>query len=73
MVGSGQSFASEEGETVDALVWRVLGTRGGQVVERVLAANPGIAALGPVLPMGTLVFVPVMPEAAEVEAVRLWD
>lgn len=73
MAGLGQSFVSEDGETVEALVWRALGTRAGRIVERVLDANAGLAALGPVLPVGTPVVVPELSAAVPVERVRLWD
>lgn len=73
MAGLGRSWVSEEGETVEALVWRALGTRAGRIVERVLDANVGLAALGPVLPAGTRVMVPELPAAVAVERVRLWD
>ena len=73
MAGLGQSFVSREGETVEALVWRALGTCAGRIIERVLDANAGLAALGPVLPSGTCVLVPEIPAAVAVERVRLWD
>ncbi|HKT28893.1 tail protein X, partial [Dyella sp.] len=40
-----------QGETLDALCQRVLG-RTASVTEATLAANPGLADLGPVLPQG---------------------
>jgi phage tail protein X len=64
-----------QGETVDALCWRVLGrTRG--VVERVLEANPGLAQHGPILPHGLLVELPdELPPPAQsgAERLQLWD
>lgn len=65
---------ARQGETLAALVWRLVGrTRG--VVERVLDANPQLAGLGPRLPAGTPVVVPAEAVAATpVEAVfQLWD
>lgn len=61
------------GEPVDALVWRTIGSGGG-LVEAVLEANPGLAQLGPALPEGTRVTVP-LPAAAAPEAplVQLWS
>lgn len=60
------------GETVDALVWRVLGSA---TVEPVLEANPGLAAAGPFLPEGQAVTLPeiVQAPAAAAELVQLWD
>lgn len=62
------------GETVDAICWRVLGqTR--DITEQVLRLNPGLAALGPALPAGTLVTLPDLADLAPavLETVNLWD
>ncbi|OJY65526.1 MAG: phage tail protein [Sphingobium sp. 66-54] len=63
-----------QGETVDALVWRVLGAGSG-TVEQVLDLNRDIAALGPVLPEGHPVSLPLLltPEAPARAIVHLWD
>lgn len=63
-----------EGDTVDAICWRELG-RTRAVTEQVLALNPGIAALGPRLPAGTVVMLPDIAQAAPaiLETVKLWD
>ncbi|WP_062731844.1 tail protein X [Sphingobium abikonense] len=63
-----------DGETVDAICWRKLG-RTKDVTEQVLQLNPGLSALGPNLPAGTIV---VLPEPAQLapamrETVNLWD
>ncbi|WP_267221786.1 tail protein X [Novosphingobium clariflavum] len=63
-----------DGDTVDAICWRELGrTRG--VTEQVLALNPGLAALGTRLPVGTVVQLPDVATAAPaiLETVKLWD
>ncbi|KVV48217.1 phage tail protein [Burkholderia territorii] len=64
-----------QGETVDALCWRVLGrTRG--VVEEVLNLNRDLAQYGPILPHGLLVELPdEVPQAAQsgAERLQLWD
>ena len=46
-----------QNDTVDAICWREYGRSSG-VVEKVLEANPGIAAYGPILLMGTEVILP---------------
>lgn len=62
-----------QGETLDALVWRVLG-RGAPVVEAVQAANRHLAALGPHLPQNTPVTIPASATALPVTTeTRLWD
>ncbi|WP_295045159.1 tail protein X [uncultured Paracoccus sp.] len=67
------SCVSEEGETVDRLVWRALGRQDGRLVPDTLHLNPGLADAGPTLPAGLVVRLPrdVLPDAAKV--VRLWD
>ncbi|NBC35552.1 phage tail protein [Novosphingobium sp. FSY-8] len=62
------------GETVDELCWRVLG-KTAAVTEQVLALNPGLAALGPRLPGGTVVVLPALADTASatIDIVQLWD
>lgn len=63
-------------ELLDALVWRSTGQR---TIEAVLAANPGLADLGPFLPEGTPVDLAPATTAAAVAAagtrdlIQLWD
>ena len=45
----------------------------GLVVEAVLAANPGLAELGAVLPHGTAVELPDVQTAPVAETVNLWE
>jgi phage tail protein X len=43
------------------------------VTETVLAANPGLAALGPVLPMGTAMTMPDLPKKTTARPlISLW-
>lgn len=42
---------AQQYDTVDAMCWRYYGRTDG-VTEKVLAANPGLSAIGPVLPHG---------------------
>jgi phage tail protein X len=67
-------FRSNQGETLDALCLRVLGRTAG-VTESALAANPGLADLGPVLPIGTAVNLPDTVQAAQSQTalVQLWN
>lgn len=64
---------AQQGDSVDSLCWRHLGSSAS--VETVLEANPGIAALGVVLPIGTLVTLPEESEVApaRVKLIQLWD
>ena len=70
MVTTLQVMASD-GDTVDLLCWRHLGRTAG-VTEATLAANPGLAALGPQLPAGAVVEL-VIVDATSRETVSLWD
>jgi phage tail protein X len=65
---------AEQNESLDGLVWRVLGAGSG-VVERVLELNRGIADIGALLPEGTVVTLPVLTTTpvAETNIVKLWD
>lgn len=63
-----------EGMTVDLVVWRAFGHQGDRLVERTFEVNPGLAALGPILPVGTEFELPVSapPKPPLRETVRLW-
>jgi phage tail protein X len=64
---------AHQGDTLDLLCFRHLGRTAG-AVESALEANPGLAALGPVLPMGTSVDLPdSAPATAQTKLVQLWD
>lgn len=67
---------SLQGDTLDALCHRHLGTTAG-MVEKVLALNYGISLYGPVLPMGTVVELPDVPTSSTGAVMRplvqLWD
>lgn len=64
------------GLTVAAIVWRRFKRPMAGYIERVFAANAGLAAT-PILPIGTAVRLPVDTEIIEPKgkalAVRLWD
>ena len=68
-----QVFAMQ-GETLDALCFRALGRTAG-VTEAALAANPGLADVGPVMPHGYAVNLPDTTQATQSEAalVQLWN
>ena len=62
------------GDTIDALAWRERGL-GPADLPAILAANPGLARLGPTLPTGTPVTLPdiARPAATVRELVQLWS
>lgn len=63
------------GFTVPRLVWSLLRRQPIGYVEKVYAANRGLADLGPILPVGTKVVFPLddIEPAKKSEVVRLWD
>jgi phage tail protein X len=65
---------AQQGDTVDLICWRHYGATAG-ITEQVLAANPGLAALGAVLPLGTAVLLPELTEAPAPTQplINLWD
>lgn len=71
MAGSDPYYLSEEGDTLDRIVWKHYGRQSGGIVEKVLEFNRGLAALGPILPVATRVVLPSIEEP-KAEAVRLW-
>ena len=69
-----QTIYARQGDTVDAICWRAFGTTAG-VVETVYEMNRGLAALGPVLPMGTPVVLPNTQDVGTrvLAILQLWD
>lgn len=64
---------TQAGDTLDYLCWRHYGATDNRVVETVLQANPGLAALGAVLPAGIEVQMPAVTQPAQTRGLRLWD
>lgn len=52
-----QRLTAKQGDKLDQLLWREAGLGPGEIT-RVLDANPGLADLGTILPLGTVVIVP---------------
>ncbi|SFA66573.1 tail protein X [Metapseudomonas otitidis] len=66
------SVRALQGDTVDAICWRVYGRTAG-LTEAVLEANPGLADLGPVIPQGHRVTLPAQAPQPQRQTVNLWD
>ncbi len=62
---------AHQGDTVDLMAYRHYGST--DMAEAILLANPGLAALGPVLPHGTLVVLPPALPPTPRPAITLWD
>ena len=70
-------YTSQDGDTVDLVCYRHYGNTVGKV-EAVLAANPGLAAMGPVLQKGIEFTLPGLTEPEEKVTinegtVKLWS
>lgn len=63
---------SLQGDTLDLILFRHYGYTAG-ITEQVLNLNPGLAALGPILPTATLINMPAAPTQAEQPMLQLWD
>lgn len=64
-----------QGDTLDALCWRHLGSTSGGVVEQAFDMNRGAADHGPELVEGALITLPdsLPASATSRETVNLWD
>lgn len=68
-----ETVTARQGETLDALIWRTRAL-GPSNLGSVLTANPGLAALGAVLPIGTPVILPDVPPTPVVrDIIQLWS
>jgi phage tail protein X len=67
-----QLYITRQFEMVDEICHSYYG-RTQQTVEVVLAANPGLSDMGPVLPEGLTIALPDIPEPSVSEVVRIWD
>jgi phage tail protein X len=68
-----RTVIAQQHDTVDVLCLRHLGATAG-VTEATYRMNPGLADLGPILPLGRAVTLPDLPSnTARIETVQLWD
>ena len=67
------TYRTRDGELLDAICLSYYGQSGGYV-ESVLAANPGLAEIGPVYSAGLLIELPDLPaQPQSQESIRLWS
>lgn len=57
-------YVTTDGDVLDAVCFARYGATSGPV-ERVLAANPGLAALGAIYPAGVVITLPVIPKPSK--------
>lgn len=63
---------AQQGDSVDSLCYRHLGD--SRAVEATLELNPGLSALGAILPTGTAVQLPETAQTAPTKKlIQLWD
>ena len=67
-----ETIVTKEGDMVDLIAFTRFGTSKG-TTERILAANPGLAAMGEKLPAGVTVRIPVPEVQDRATLRRLWD
>ena len=75
MTASLDMVRARDGDTLDALIWRERNL-GPADLPAVLAANPGVAALGPILPKGQPINLPAIAApatAVRTDVLNLWD
>lgn len=73
MIAMSNIYTTRQGETVDLACLAHYG-RTARVVEAVIGANPGLAALGVMLPIGTKIVMPIIASTStERRLVSLWD
>ncbi|ALE02854.1 tail protein X [Bartonella ancashensis] len=69
----GDVYVTKDGDMVDALCWKYY-PKGQQAlaVERVYAANYGLADYGVILKAGITIFFPALPYPKATPVIRLW-
>lgn len=68
-----KTYITDQDETVDLACWKHYG-RTAEVTEAVLEANAGLADLGAILPIGTVILMPVIEtKKAARPLVGLWE
>lgn len=69
---SGQSYLSKDGDVIDQIVFEYYGDTQGNKVEKVLAANPGLASIGAVIPAGQEIILPDLETEPDSKTAQLW-
>lgn len=73
-LGPGLRYIVSDGDTLESIVWKQYARRDAAAINQVLAANMGIADLGPELPAGWVVALPDLAQVkSETAVLRLWN
>lgn len=67
-----ETYVTTAGDMVDLIAFKRFGASSG-ATEAIYVANPGLADLGPVLPAGVTILIPVPLEPATTSVPQLWD
>lgn len=68
-----KTITAIQNDTIDSICWRYYGRSAG-VVEKVLEANPQLADIGVILPIGTHVILPNIDTPQQTrQTIQLWD
>ena len=59
-----------QGDSVDLIAYRRYGSHGME--QAILEANPGLAALGPIIPLGTRIVLPIENIRDRASSPRAW-
>ncbi|WP_440055506.1 tail protein X [Pseudoalteromonas sp. T1lg65] len=68
----GVTYVTRDGDCLDLICFRHYGRSSG-VVEKVLQANHGLAALGPIYALGVEIFLPEFPKPKVKQVINIWD
>jgi phage tail protein X len=66
------NYRTRAGDSLDYICWQHYG-RQSEVVEKVLAYNPGLAALGVNYPENIVVVLPEISVGKVSDTIRIWD
>ena len=67
-----EDYITTQGDTVDLIAFNRFGGSSGPT-ESILDVNPGLAALGPILPEGLTIRIPVPVKKDRAQSTRLWS
>lgn len=65
-------YVTRQFDEVDAICWQYYG-RTQQTVEVVMALNPSLADMMPILPEGMRIELPDIPQPTTTQTLRIWD
>lgn len=68
-----QTYVTSDGDTIDYIAWKYYGNQDQGTVEQLLAANKGVADMGPELEAGITITLPEIITPATEQGIKLWD